>query len=172
MFLQCYQNYFGWQLYGSAILKISMTAITNWSSVVITVLIEYLDPENMGIDTRITHFRDQDIGKNSFLSGGHFEIQDGCHNLMIQWCYHCSYWVPWPWKHGYRHHNLASMRFRDRDMGKSWNSGGHFEIQDGCHTLMIWYCSHWIPWPWKHGYRHQNHDSSSLRERDIGKSSF
>ncbi|MES9880839.1 MAG: hypothetical protein ABW185_08165, partial [Sedimenticola sp.] len=61
----------------AAILKLKMDAPSKSSNLIVDVLILLLDPENMGIDSRITILirSDIEIYAKAMLGGGHFEIR-------------------------------------------------------------------------------------------------
>ena len=80
----------------TAILKIKIAASILVIPLLILLLYGFLDPENMGIATKIKPLciSYTEIWEKANLIGRHFENQDGCLNQMIQCYYYWSYRVP------------------------------------------------------------------------------
>ena len=73
-----------------------------------TVIIAFVDSNNMGIAARIMHMgvRDRDIDwSGEWRPFWNFKSQQWLlkNRQTIQCWWHCSYCIPWPWKHGYKH---------------------------------------------------------------------
>ena len=148
-----------------------MHLATRVADTFLNVTIRFLGPENMGIGTGIMLLGQLDT-KLCYKFANLATLFYGSGNPGTRTLLTISHSIPYPRKHGYRHRNHVHMLIR---RSYAWNT----LIWQPCFmdlaTLLpvhFWQCHHSIPYPQKHGYRHQNHVPMWIRCKVMLKTPF